>query len=126
MYTDKPKVYYINNIENDVYRLDAEGFTRDTGEKRCILRNLTDGKRWDVAAKDLEEVRLIDGNVTKLWERQPEGWYPKKQDDLDYPGYVNDPRKEPEQRGYNDFSRQPTSRMPAINRYNRERTGFRR
>ena len=78
MLSEQNKVYYINNLENDVYRLDAEGFTRDTGEKRCILRNLTDGKRWDMPTKDLEEVRLIDGVVTKVWTKQPVGWFPKK------------------------------------------------
>ena len=38
------RVYYINNIENDVYRLDYEGFTRDTGEKRCMLTVTASGK----------------------------------------------------------------------------------
>lgn len=127
MINNKPKVYYINHEENDVYRVDAEGFTRDTGEKRCILRNLTDGKRWDIAAKDLAEVRLIDGTVQNVWELMPQGWYPKKEEDeYPYPGYTDDPRKEPTNYGNNGYVQRPGSYMPAINRFNKGRAGFKR
>jgi len=120
----KPRVYYINNVEGDVYRLDNIGFTRDTGEKRVILRNLTDGKHWDLPAKDLEEERLINGKITVIWERMPDGWYPKKEE-RPYPGYTNDPRGEIRD-GYDVYGRRVESRMPAINRFNREHSSFKR
>jgi hypothetical protein len=125
MYAGKPRIYYINNVEGDVYRVEGEGFTRDTGEKRCIVKNLTDGKRWDIAAKDLEEIRLIDGNIRNVWERMPEGWYPKKEtEEMPYAGYTNDPREEVRD-GYNAYGQPVQNRLPEINRFNRGRAGFR-
>ena len=124
MFERKPRVYYVNNIEGDVYRVDAVGFTKDTGEKRCMLRNLTDGKFWDIPAKDLEEVRPIDGKITTVWERMPDGWYPKKEE-RPYPGYTDDARSVVKD-GYNVYGQRVNSTMPAINRFNRERAGFKR
>lgn len=100
----KPKVYYINNETGDIYRIQATGYTMDTGEKRVILRNLTDGKDWDIFWKDLSEVKLIDGKVQDVWERMPEGWYPKRHEELRYPGYTNDPREEVRD-GYDVYGR---------------------
>lgn len=122
MLESRKRVYYINNIENDVYRVMAEGFDRNTGEKRVIIKNLTDGKRWDLAQKDLNEVRLVDGKITDVWEMMPEGWHPVKEE-RPYPGYINDPRGEM-RNGYNVHGVPTTDRIPTINRFNRERTSF--
>jgi hypothetical protein len=118
------KTYFINNVEGDVYRLEIEAFTRDTGEKYCVVKNLTDGKRWAMPYKDLAEVRCIDGTITDVWERMPEGWYPKKEEQP-YAGYTDDPREETRD-GYNVYGiPEQTNRLPQINRFNRERPGFR-
>lgn len=122
MFESKRPTYYINNIEGDVYRVMAEGFDRNTGEKRVIIKNLTDGKRWDVAQKDLKEVRLVDGKITDVWKQMPEDWYPKKEE-RPYPGYTNDPRGEV-YNGYNAHGIRTTDRLPAINRYNRGHSEF--
>ena len=124
MYQNKPKVYYTHVPSGDIYRIDAEGFTMDTGEKRCILRNLTDGKRWDIAYKDLEEVRLIDGRITNVWERMPLGWYPKKADQP-YPGYADDPRQIQEvEYGFNPVLERHHNRSTATDNAYQGRAGF--
>ena len=104
----KPKVYYTHRPTGDVYRVQATGYTMDTGEKRVILRNLVDGKDWDIPWKDLSDVKLIDGKVQDIWERMPDGWFPKRHEELRYPGYVNDPRKEVHD-GYNVYGQKVES-----------------
>ena len=100
----KPKIYYKHHPTGDIYRVQAVGYTMDTGEKRVIMRNLVDGKDWDMAWKDLSDVKLIDGKIQDIWERMPDGWFPKRHEELRYPGYTNDPREEV-RNGYDVYGR---------------------
>lgn len=106
----KQKIYYTHTPTGDIYRIQAVGYTQDTGEKRVIIRNLLDGKDWDLPWKDLSDVKLIDGKVQNIWERMPDGWFPKRHEELRYPGYTDDPREEVRD-GYNVYGRkvQPTN-----------------
>ena len=125
MHPRNARVYYINNTDNQVYRLDNYGFDIDTHEKRVILKNLESGERWDMPVSTLSKEYLIDGRPVPIWEQLPEGWYPKKED-RDYPGYTNDPRKELDENGYDAYGRQHRVQRSAIDNFNRKYSGFKR
>lgn len=125
MHPRNARVYYINNTDNQVYRLDNYGFDINTHEKRVILKNLESGERWDMPVSTLSKECLIDGRPTPIWEQLPEGWYPKKEE-RDYPGYTNDPRKELDEDGYDAYGRQHRVRRSAVDNFNRKYSGFKR
>ena len=121
---EKTKVFFKKNPENTIHKLVSEGFDIDSGEKRCILKCLVDGKRWDMPACRLEEERLIDGKITTVWERMPEGWYPSPED-RHYPGYTDDPRKVVLNDDFYITEQRSNYRMPQTNHFDRRRAGFR-
>lgn len=92
---EKNKIYYKHIPTGDIYRIQAVGYDMETKSKRLIMRNLSDGKDWDLAWKDLFDVKAIDTNkITNIWERQPDGWYPiKNKNERPYQGYTDDPRE---------------------------------
>ena len=119
------RIYYMNNIEQQVYRLNDYGFDIKTNEKRVIIKNLETGERWDMPQSALAEVRLIDGRSIPVWEEMPDGWHPVKE--RSYPGYTNDPRTEVEVRdGYDVYGRRIDNTGSFTGYSGRERIGFRR
>ena len=125
MASTRAKIWYINNQTNKIYRLNDIGYTMDTNEKFVLLKDIETGHKWVMPHADLYKECLIDGRPVKLWETMPEGWHPISEEHS-YPGYTNDPRKDVNQYGYNDYGRRNDYRSPSVGYADRERIGFKR
>lgn len=123
MPSSQGKTWYINNINNHIYRLDNYGYDMETNEKKLLLKDTSDGSRWIINASDLHKESLLDGRPIKLWEEMPEGWHPIGEDSP-YRGYTNDPRKDAKY-GFNEIPQRHCNRRPVVDNGYRKRNGFR-
>ena len=112
----RPKEYYNNIEDGHLYRVDAYGFDVDTGIERVILRDINNGRHWDMPKSRLQDVKLIDKVPVKIWEPNPS--YYKE---TPYSGYTNDPRKEDPYDDLNLAQRHP-NRAPSIDNLSRKYT----
>lgn len=111
---ENPKKYYKSKKTGVIYQVANYGFDVDTGIKRVILKDTSNGERWD-----MPESRLYD---TDRWERLPDR--PPVKRELQYPGFTNDPRKEFIDNGYTESDTRSTGADRTFSSFSRRYSSF--